>query len=187
MNDSIQTEAILNKIKSFADEAHGEQLRKYSPERYIAHPIRVMETCKNYGSSLAVLSAALLHDVLEDTETHADEILEFLQMLLSPSEARKTLKLVVELTDVYTKENYPSWNRDKRKTMETKRLSKVSAAAQTIKYADILDNCREIIVHDPDFANRYLKECRSILNAADKGNRELRKRALDLVNGELKK
>lgn len=183
MNDSIQTEAILNKIKSFADEAHGEQLRKYSPERYIAHPIRVMETCKNYGSSLAVLSAALLQDVLEDTETHADEILEFLQMLLSPSEARKTLKLVVELTDVYTKENYPSWNRDKRKTMETKRLSKVSAAAQTIKYADIL----EIIVHDPDFANRYLKECRSILNAADKGNRELRKRAFDLVNGELKK
>lgn len=185
MNDLIQNEKILDKVKIFADEAHGEQMRKYSPERYIVHPIRVMEICKNYGGNLPVLVAALLHDVLEDTETKVNEIRDFLQILLSQVDARRTLKLIIELTDVYTKQDYPSWNRDKRKTMETKRLSKTSGAAQTIKYADIIDNCSEIVANDPDFANRYLKECRSILNAADKGNRDLRKKALELVNREL--
>jgi len=33
--------SILDQIKNFAEQAHGEQLRKYSPERYIVHPARV--------------------------------------------------------------------------------------------------------------------------------------------------
>lgn len=178
----MKDDVILEKIQVFADEAHGEQLRKYSPERYIVHPVRVMNTCRNYNNELPVLAAALLHDVLEDTDTGPDEILNFLTTLMPQDTANKTLKLVKELTDEYTKSNYPKWNRDKRKTMETERLGKISAPAQTIKYADIIDNTREIIPNDPGFAVRYLKECKAILNAADKGNPELRNQALEIVN-----
>ena len=64
----------LEKIRHFADQAHGGQLRKYTPERYIVHPVRVMETLKKYTDDLTVLAAALLHDVLEDTTTTILEI-----------------------------------------------------------------------------------------------------------------
>jgi (p)ppGpp synthase/HD superfamily hydrolase len=60
-------ETIISQIIEFADRAHNEQKRKYTPDRYIVHPIRVMETCKKYTSDSAVLAGALLHDVLEDT------------------------------------------------------------------------------------------------------------------------
>lgn len=173
---------LLNHIIAFADEAHGEQTRKYTPDRYIVHPVRVMKLCREHTSDPSVLAAALLHDVLEDTPTSEEDIRAFLSKLMLPPVVNKTLQLVKELTDVYTKENYPQWNRHKRRSMEAARLAKASAEAQTIKYADILDNSGEIIPYDLDFALRFLKECKAILLLADQGNRELRKRAFDIVN-----
>lgn len=43
---------IINKIIEFADKAHGDQTRKYTADKYIVHPIRVMETCKQYTDEL---------------------------------------------------------------------------------------------------------------------------------------
>src|SRR4051794_3678874 len=133
-------------------------MRKYTPERYIVHPIRVMETCKKYTNDITMLAAALLHDVLEDTSVTKDELKAFLLSLMSEKDATKTVQLVEELTDVFIKENYPTWNRKKRKRFEAKRLEKVSAEAQTIKYADIIDNAPEITEKDCDFAQRFIPE-----------------------------
>jgi (p)ppGpp synthase/HD superfamily hydrolase len=60
-------EKILQEIIQFADLAHGKQVRRYTSERYIVHPVRVMETCRQYTNDISVLAAAILHDVLEDT------------------------------------------------------------------------------------------------------------------------
>src|SRR6266480_500251 len=95
----------IEKIKLFADQAHGEQLRKYTPERYIVHPIRVMKTCEQYTSDITILAAALLHDVLEDTDVSADEMLSFLETVVTAAQANGIVELVQELTDVYTKKN----------------------------------------------------------------------------------
>jgi (p)ppGpp synthase/HD superfamily hydrolase len=57
----------LETIKDFANKAHGDQKRRYTPDKYVVHPIRVMELCKEYTNDVTVLAAALLHDVLEDT------------------------------------------------------------------------------------------------------------------------
>lgn len=62
---------ILKNIEEFARQAHGDQQRKFADEPYIMHPIRVMQLCGEYASDLPVLSAALLHDVLEDTAVMA--------------------------------------------------------------------------------------------------------------------
>ena len=86
-----------------------------------------------------------------------------------------------ELTDVYTTNNYPQWNRYKRKKKETERLEKVSPEAQTIKYADLMDNTSEIVQQDPDFAKRYLEEARKVLRRLKKGNSILRERAIEHV------
>lgn len=172
---------ILEQIKNFADEAHGNQQRKYSTERYIVHPVRVMKICEEYDNRTEVLAAALLHDVLEDTSKTEQELYRFLCDTLHPQQADRALLLVIELTDVYTKKAYPNWNRKKRKQKETERLSDTSAEAQTIKYADIIDNTNEIVVFDRHFAPKFLKECLHILELADKGNKSLRKMATDRV------
>ena len=166
-------EDVLIKIRDFADNAHGTQMRKYTPERYIVHPVRVMEILKKYDNDLMVLAAALLHDVLEDTAVTEKELLEFLQSVMNENDAQNTLALVVELTDVYTKEAYPQWNRKKRKEKEHERVATTSARAQTIKYADTIDNTKEITMQDPGFAPRYLSECLNTLKVAEKGNQEL--------------
>lgn len=160
---------VLAQVRSFADKAHGDQTRKYTPERYIVHPVRVMELCRQHHQTLAVLCAALLHDILEDTPVSRQEIYSFLIQCMPTDEAHQTIELVVELTDVYTKQNYPAWNRKKRRAAEAQRIAHTSADAQTIKYADIIDNCREIVQHDPDFARVFLRECRALLDVMPNG------------------
>jgi (p)ppGpp synthase/HD superfamily hydrolase len=172
---------ILDKIIAYTDEAHNEQMRKYTPERYIVHPVRVMNTCREYTNDMTVHAAAILHDVLEDTPVTPNELLEFLTTLMSHAEAERTLALVVELTDVYVKDKYPKWNRRKRKAKEQDRMSATSADAQTIKYADIMDNCAEIVNHDADFAPLFLHECKALMQRMNRGNRELYDRALAVV------
>jgi guanosine-3',5'-bis(diphosphate) 3'-pyrophosphohydrolase len=186
----MDQKAILNKVRDFTDLSHGEQKRKYTPDRYIVHPERVMKALQDYTDNIAVLSAALLHDVLEDTLVTEKEMHDFLLTCMDEENASKTIGLVVELTDVYIKKDYPGWNRRKRKAMEMERSAKTSSEAQTIKYADIIDNCNEIVQHDRDFARVFLYECKKLLAAMDNGDPELYVKAKELVEdkiGELKK
>ena len=173
---------ILQQVRDYADAAHGTQMRKYTPERYIVHPVRVMETCAQYTDKQTILAAALLHDVLEDTPVTQQEMLAFLQTIMSEEDAAETLKLVIELTDVYVKKDYPKMNRRTRKAKEQLRIAETSADSQTIKYADIIDNCNEIVKHDPDFAKVFLYECRANLRIMGKGNADLYNRAVQKVD-----
>lgn len=170
-------EQIIQNIQNFADESHGDQKRKYSPDRYIVHPIRVMKLCSEYTNDVCILAAALLHDVLEDTKVKEDEMRKFLLTQLDEKKANRTLNLVKELTDEYTKAKYPLLNRRKRKEKEHKRIAGVSAEAQTIKYADLIDNAREIISQDADFAPKYVHEAKDILRQATRGDQRLLERA----------
>lgn len=172
---------VLEKVRDYADKAHGEQQRKYTPERYIVHPVRVMETCRKYTQKLPVLSAALLHDVLEDTPVSKQELHQFLLTVMREEQASETTVLVVELTDVFTKTAHPRWNRKKRKMKEAERIRKTSGDSQTVKYADIIDNCREIVQHDPDFAVVFLRECKGLLRVMQEGHRDLYKEAMQTV------
>lgn len=180
------TGQILQSVYDFAERAHEGQYRKYTPEPYIVHPKRVMETCRQYGATLPMLAAALLHDVIEDTEVGESQLLEFLDSVMTADDARKTLSLVIGLTDVYTKSDYPKLNRRARKDNELVRIAQTSPEAQTVKYADILDNAREIGAHDRSFAPRFLRECSAMLRRADNGNRDLYKLAVKTVHSKLK-
>jgi (p)ppGpp synthase/HD superfamily hydrolase len=177
---------VLQHILDFAATAHEGQQRKYTPEPFIAHPVRVMEMVRFYNDDICVLAAALLHDVLEDTEVSKAEMKHFLLTHLKPAHADRTLKLVIELTDVYIKDDYPQWNRRKRRSKEAERISKNSADAQTIKYADIIDNCINVSSHDADFAAVFLKECKNLLQYIKKGNKQLYDKAVATVENELR-
>jgi (p)ppGpp synthase/HD superfamily hydrolase len=178
---------ILDYVTHFADQAHGSQLRKYTGERYIVHPVRVMQMVREYSSDICMHAAALLHDVLEDTTVSEDEMTAALEKVFSPNDASQILRLVIELTDVFVKEKYPNMNRRSRKEKEAQRLSKVSGHAQTIKYADIMDNVKDIFNQDTDFARVYISEAKKMLLLMEDGKPALREKAMDLVNGCLKK
>lgn len=177
---------ILPDILKFAEQAHGSQMRKYASEPYIRHPERVMETCKKYTSDIHILSAALLHDVLEDTPVTEKEMFDFLEQISDTETANKIMSLVVDLTDVFVKEDYPQWNRRKRKALEVERLVNTSPDSQTIKYADIIDNAKDIVRDDKDFAVVFLRECKSLLKKLDKGDPGLYLRAVTAVEEGLK-
>ena len=69
---------ILYKAIRFANIAHHGQVRKYTLEPYINHPLAVAEIIENYAGTWGqtMLCAAVLHDTVEDTETTIDEIFE---------------------------------------------------------------------------------------------------------------
>lgn len=178
---------VLEKVYQFAKTAHGSQRRKFIDEEYINHPVRVMETCQQYNPSIPVSAAALLHDVLEDTATTEDEMSTFLQSIMPHSDAMKTMVLVKDLTDQYTHESYPQWNRRIRKNKEADRLAKSHPDAQTIKYADIIDNSDSIAESGDDFALKFLQECKYLLKKMPAGNPELHQKAVQTVEAGLMK
>ena len=175
------TRNSLKKVEELASELHGNQKRKYSGDPYVTHTIRVANTVKKYGGDDTMVYAALLHDVLEDTPTTESDLISLLIKTkeLNLSQVKNVVNLVKELTDVYTTENYPSTNRKGRKELEALRLGKISPRAQTIKYADLLDNSEDILRNDPKFAEVYLKEKRDILKYMDRGNTSLYKKCLE--------
>lgn len=185
MLSNILQSKVLEKVLSFASKAHGEQRRKFSNELFIHHPIRVMNSCREFTDEIPVLAAALLHDILEDTAVTRQELRSFLNSIMEKEEAAKTLDLVVELTDVYTKERFPRLNRRARKRKEAERLSAVSPEAQTIKYADIIDNTVTLSAQDMDFAREFVKEGKKMLSKMNDGNPELHRYALKVVEEAL--
>jgi guanosine-3',5'-bis(diphosphate) 3'-pyrophosphohydrolase len=171
----------LEAIIHFTDRAHGEQKRKYSDERYIVHPIRVMQTCQQYFHDPAVLAAALLHDVFEDTAVTKEEVRIFLHTVISAEDTERAIQYVIELTDIYIKKDYPRMNRRERRQKESRRLGAASMEAQSIKCADIMDNSVDIVMHDREFGYVYLKEAEMILNSMSNAHKILRERALHTV------
>lgn len=68
---------IILKAYNYAKEKHGTQCRK-SGEPYIIHPVQVAYILADIGLDESTICAALLHDVVEDTEvTHEDLVRDF--------------------------------------------------------------------------------------------------------------
>lgn len=162
----------------FAHKAHMGvgQKRKYTGERYIAHPIEVMGILVAYASKFrykreTVLCAAILHDVVEDTFFSLDDI--------EQQFGSEVARYVDGLTDKFPsgyEEKGKVLNRRQRKLREAERLGEECDVVQTIKCADLISNTRSIVVHDRDFAKTYIPEKRLIfdrLTKADSGLSDL--------------
>lgn len=69
---NYQTEKI-KKAYEFAEAKHNGQFRE-SGEAYISHPLNVASILVDLGMDTDTICAALLHDVVEDTETTLDDV-----------------------------------------------------------------------------------------------------------------
>ena len=163
--------------KEFAREAHKDQFRKYKNEPYIEHPIRVAQLVRTVPHTPAMICAAYLHDVVEDTPVNIDEIRQRF--------GDRVATYVQELTDVYVKNDYPHLNRKRRKEKEVERLSKISVEAKTVKLADVIDNTRDIVENDKGFARKYVPEMEALVEALQGGNFKLLMKAIyEVENGK---
>ena len=144
----VDSKSIM-KAYTYANEKHKDQKRG-SGEPYIIHPINVAYILAEIGLDEATISAALLHDVVEDTEaTHEDLIENFGQEIADM--VRGVTKLgniqfaTIEETQV---ENY------RRMFLAMGKDIRVIL----IKLADRLHNMRTL---------KYLKRDRQIANAKE--------------------
>lgn len=162
----------LERAIAFATKAHEGQTRRYDGTPYILHPIEVMTLLQTRGFRGDILIAAVLHDVLEDTPTTYDQ--------LRRAFGGPIADLVLDLTKVGGK------SRKERTANEAKRLGRVSKEAQTIKYADIICNTKDIRAKDPEFAKTYLLEKLHQISNMSAGDSKLREDALaQIVKGLL--
>jgi len=155
---------IVEQARVFAVAAHAAtgQNRKYTGEDYIHHPAAVVEIVRSVPHTPEMLAAAWLHDVVEDTGVTLDDIrAEF---------GDAVADLVSHLTDA---SKPADGNRAARKAIDREHTAQASPQAKTIKLADLIDNTRSIVAHDPDFARLYLQEKALLLEVLREGDATL--------------
>ena len=156
---------IVQKAFDFANEAH-KNVRRRSGEPYILHPIAVAKIVVNdIGLGYKSISAALLHDVVEDTDYTTDDIKNLF--------GDKIASLVDGLTKIKTVLD----NEDKSHTTD---ISSESLQAENfkrilltmnddvrvvlIKLADRLQNISDVFTADESFRIKYVNETIYILD-----------------------
>jgi hypothetical protein len=147
-----------------------QQVRKYTGDPYIVHPAAVVEIVRGTHYTEDMVAAAWMHDTVEDTQATIAEITEAFWP--------RVASLVEMLTDVSRPED---GNRAARKAIDRTHLSHASPDAKTIKLADLIDNTRSIVAHDPAFACVYLAEKAALLEVLREGDPRLYRCAQNLL------
>jgi (p)ppGpp synthase/HD superfamily hydrolase len=162
---SLSQEALL-----FATEAHKDQVRKYTNEPYIVHPMEVADIIRTISHDEAMIAAAYLHDVVEDCSISLYTIFQRFGCDVGEH--------VYYLTDISEKSD---GNRAFRKEMDRDHIAQAPGRTQSIKVADLISNTKSITQYDPNFAKVYLKEKRATLNVLTRADTSLLVRARLLV------
>ena len=153
---------VVERARIFAIAAHSavKQVRKYTGEAYWHHPAEVAKIVEAVpASTLDMIAAAWLHDVIEDTgctftEIHTEFGIDIAEM-------------VNWLTDTSNPED---GNRAARKAIDLEHIARAPAEVQSIKCCDRWSNIKSIVAHDPKFARVYLEETRALLAVMTKAD-----------------
>jgi (p)ppGpp synthase/HD superfamily hydrolase len=87
-------------------------------------------------------------------------------------------RLVRELTAISTPDD---GDRATRKALDRTHAAQASAAAQTIKAADLISNLRTVEARDPQFAAVYMREKRLLLEVLTRADERLRRDVRALI------
>jgi hypothetical protein len=142
----------------YATKAHAGQTRS-GGDPYISHPVRVANHIRQYKQSHnldALISAAYLHDTIEDTDTTQEVLHDLFGGLVA--------SLVKELT------SDPEQIKKMGKAQYlAHKMAAMSSYALVIKLADRLDNVKDITTaKTPEWRQKYAKETNHILDYIEK-------------------
>lgn len=150
-----------------------------SGEPYCSHCLAVAKTAASYVTF--GYEAGLCHDLIEDNITTVEGLRRALLAAgFNIAETEEIIALVIELSDVFKPENFPDWSKKELRRLEAHRLASISSAAQTIKYADLIDNAAWVRQFEPHKWPRYARRKLKLLAALDKGSQELYPQALEV-------
>jgi len=77
-------------------------------------------------------------------------------------------------------------NRGLRKKLACERLGRAPKWIQDIKVCDLISNTSSIVLHDPKFAETYLKEKKELLSYLGEADKRLLKIAYSMISVESK-
>lgn len=151
----------------FAADAHRNQRRKgAAQEPYLNHLVEVLDLVAQStgGDDIELLIAALLHDVIEDTQVTP----ECLEERFGP----RVTQIVLEDSDDM------SLPKDERRRNRIADMPHKSLEARIVKTADVISNLRAIAVSPPagwtgDYKLGYLEGCRQLIDAGRGANTAL--------------
>ncbi len=150
-----EEQALLRRAVALAREAHGDQ-RRASGEPYISHTVAVAEILAGLRLDAETLVAAILHDVVEDTEVPLARIeQEF---------GRGVARLVDGVTKMGLIDAQVPEGRGSRERLKAESLRKLLLAMAEdvrvvlIKLADRLHNMRTLKYLEPDKRRRIARE-----------------------------
>jgi GTP diphosphokinase / guanosine-3',5'-bis(diphosphate) 3'-diphosphatase len=129
---------LVIRAVEFAAQKHRMQRRKDSDASpYINHPIALMHVlCLDGGiTDPVVLSAAALHDTIEDTETTEEELRTIF--------GEEIAQIVAELTDD------KSLPKEERKRLQIEHAHRMSREGALVKLADKICNLRDVAANPP--------------------------------------
>lgn len=138
MHQNSDPIGVFVKAVAFAADKHRTQRRKDADASpYINHPIALANVLANEGgvTDVVVLSAAVLHDTIEDTNTTAEE--------LSAIFGAKITATVLDVTDD------KSLDKHVRKQRQIEHAPHISKEAKLVKLADKICNLRDILALPP--------------------------------------
>ena len=164
----FQTPAKLAEAAYFAAQKHRGQTRKGNGDPYINHPLEVVNLLVNIGNvdDFNVLTAAILHDTIEDTRTTKEEITECF--------GAEVCGMVLELSDD------KSLPKERRKELQIEHAPHLSHGAKLVKLADKISNIRDVMENPP--ADWDLRRRREYIEWGEKVVAGLRGTNLNLEN-----
>ena len=120
----------------FATKAHAGKYRKGTDRPYIIHPIEVMSIVMHFTDDEDVLTAAVLHDTVEDTAVTIQRVeKEF---------GSRVAELVASVTEDKKRKLPPEATWRARKWEMLFRMKKAERDVKIIWFADCLSNMRDI-------------------------------------------
>ena len=138
---------MVNKAIVFATKAHEGQLRKGTQRPYIVHPIEVGDIVSTMTRDEEIISAAILHDTIEDCEGITKEIL-----------AEQFSERVASIVAQESEDKSKSWI--DRKTATIKHLGEAPIEVKMVGLADKLSNMRDINRDYPVYGEELWKRFR---------------------------
>lgn len=156
MKSRVENLEFLERVENFVRRKHEGQLRKDGTP-YVDHLIRVANNVAKFKTDEgidSVFAAALLHDVLEDTDTGINELREEFGELIT--------LLVVELTS--NKLRIKEMGKAEYLSNKFGNSRKISNWGLVIKLADRLDNIADLDSFDSEIFEKKKKETEIFLD-----------------------
>lgn len=161
---------MIDKAVEFAKKAHAGQYRKGTARPYIVHPLEVGDIVAGMTADEEIISAAILHDTIEDCAGVTEEVL-----------AREFSPRVAVMVAQESEDKSKTWM--ERKSATINHIKRSPVEVQMISLADKLSNMRDINRDYPiageELWNRFRMKDKRIIGWYYKGVRDALREAFE--------